>query len=157
MNGDRALCRQANAFLNPLIVEMVFALACLCGARIAKLTTASAEIAFAYSKMVFAYSEIVFALACLCGARIAEITNASAEMVFAYSEMAFVPAEMAFAYSEATNAIAEIAFAPAKMAFAYPKVRFSLRLFPLQTIDLRFFRKIGGLYPTCLPTFKSGN
>lgn len=103
MNGDRALCRQANAFLNPLIVEMVFALACLCGARIAKLTTASAE------------------------------------MVFAYSEMAFVPAEMAFAYSEATNAIAEIAFAPAKMAFAYPKVRFSLRLFPLQTIDLRFF------------------
>jgi len=82
MNGDRALCRQANAFLNPLIVEMVFALACLCGARIAKLTTASAE------------------------------------MVFAYSEMAFVPAEM---------------------AFSYPKVRFSLRLFPLQTIDLRFF------------------
>lgn len=103
MNGDRALCRQANAFLNPLIVEMVFA------------------------------------LACLCGARIAEITTASAEMVFAYSEMAFVPAEMAFAYSEATNAIAEIAFAPAKMAFAYPKVRFSLRLFPLQAIDLRFF------------------
>jgi hypothetical protein len=54
---------------------MEFALACLCGARIAKLPNG--------------YSKMAFALACLCGARIAEATNGYAEMANGYSEIIF--------------------------------------------------------------------